>query len=86
MKQVNLKKYLLPNLPYVLIALYATKLGQAWRLAPAGTLQPSCWGCWTVFPPLSSLPSPASTPWTSWWDCAAVSPCGWRSTSFQKSY
>ena len=34
MKQVNLKKYLLPNLPYVLIALYATKLGQAWRLAP----------------------------------------------------
>lgn len=34
MKQVNLRKYLLPNLPYVLIALYATKLGQAWRLAP----------------------------------------------------
>ena len=34
MKQVNLKKHLLPNLPYVLIALYATKLGQAWRLAP----------------------------------------------------
>ena len=34
MRQINLKKYLLPNLPYVLIALYATKLGQAWRLAP----------------------------------------------------
>ena len=34
MRQSNLKKHLLPNLPYVLIALYATKLGQAWRLAP----------------------------------------------------
>ena len=36
MRQINLKKHLLPNLPYVLIALYATKLGQAWRLAPGG--------------------------------------------------
>ena len=32
MKQVNLKKLLLPNLPYLFIALFATKLGQAWRL------------------------------------------------------
>ena len=36
MRQVNLKRYILPNLPYALIALYATKLGQAWRLAPGG--------------------------------------------------
>ena len=28
------KKFLLPNIPYVFIALFATKLGQAWRLAP----------------------------------------------------
>jgi type IV secretion system protein VirD4 len=34
MKQINVKKTLLPNLPYVFIALYATKLGQAARLAP----------------------------------------------------
>ena len=34
MKQINVKKLLLPNLPYVFIALYATKLGQAARLAP----------------------------------------------------
>ena len=32
MKQINLKKYILPNLPYLFIALFATKLGQAWRL------------------------------------------------------
>ena len=34
-KPLNIKKFLLPNIPYVLIALFATKLGQAWRLAPS---------------------------------------------------
>ena len=34
MKQVNWKKILLPNIPYAAIALFATKLGQAARLAP----------------------------------------------------
>ena len=33
-KPLNIKKFLLPNIPYVFIALFATKLGQAWRLAP----------------------------------------------------
>ena len=34
--KINVKKLLLPNLPYAFIGLFATKLGQAWRLA-AGT-------------------------------------------------
>lgn len=38
MKQVNLKKLLLPNLPYVFIGLYATKLGQMFRLSPGADL------------------------------------------------
>ena len=33
-KPLNIKKLLLLNIPYVFIALFATKLGQAWRLAP----------------------------------------------------
>lgn len=33
-KPVNIKKIILPNIPYVFIALLATKLGQAARLAP----------------------------------------------------
>ena len=36
MKQVNIKKLLILSLPYLLIGLYASKLGQAYRLA-AGT-------------------------------------------------
>ena len=38
MKQINLKKLLLPNLPYVFIGLYATKLGQIFRLSPGADL------------------------------------------------
>ena len=34
MKNINYKKLLLPNIPYVFIALFATKLGEAVRLTP----------------------------------------------------
>jgi type IV secretion system protein VirD4 len=37
-KQVNLKKLIIPNLPYAILGLCATKLGQAWRLAPGVSL------------------------------------------------
>src|SRR5574344_1140393 len=33
-KPLDLKKVILPNIPYMFIGLLATKLGQAWRLAP----------------------------------------------------
>ena len=36
--QVNWKKLVLPNIPYFFIALFATKLGQAIRLAPGSDL------------------------------------------------
>ena len=35
---MNLKKYILPNLPYAFIGLYATKIGEAWRLTPGKEL------------------------------------------------
>ena len=38
MKQVNWKKLILPNIPYVFIALFATKLGEAIHLAPGSDL------------------------------------------------
>ena len=34
MKQINIKKLILPNIPYAVIALLGTKVGQGWRLAP----------------------------------------------------
>ena len=36
MRNINIKKLIIPNIPYVFIALFATKLGQAWRLAVGG--------------------------------------------------
>lgn len=36
MRNVNVKKLILPNIPYVFIALLATKLGLAWRLSVGG--------------------------------------------------
>ena len=33
MKQRNLKKLLLLNLPYILMGLFATNFGEAWRLS-----------------------------------------------------
>ena len=33
-RAIHLKKVILPNLPYVFLGLFATKLGQGWRLAP----------------------------------------------------
>ena len=38
MKRINWKKLILPNIPYVFIALFATKLGEAIRLAPGSDL------------------------------------------------
>lgn len=31
-KPLNLKKLLLPNVPYILAGLYATNFGEAWRI------------------------------------------------------
>ena len=36
MKHRNYKKLLILNAPYPVLALFATKLGQAWRLSPGG--------------------------------------------------
>ena len=36
--QVNWKKLILPNIPYFFIGLYASKIGQAWRLTEGADL------------------------------------------------
>lgn len=35
-KPINIKKLVIPNIPYVFIALLGTKVGQGWRLAVGG--------------------------------------------------
>ena len=54
-KQLNIKKLILLNLPYILMGLFSTNFGEAWRMAvgadalyflqsatPSSTWVPSC--------------------------------------------
>lgn len=41
-KQINVKKLVIPNIPYIFIALLATKFGQAARLAPGADFSEKC--------------------------------------------
>ena len=59
MKQINLKKLILPNLPYLLIGLFATNLGEAWRLATGTEFSER------ILSLLSALPAAFGTPWPS---------------------
>lgn len=43
MKRNHLKKIVLPNLPYFFLGLYASKLGQMWRLAAGADFSQKFW-------------------------------------------
>ena len=64
-KQINIKKLILLNLPYILVGLFATNFGEAWRLAQ-GTLRKRCWGCSLSCPMRWGASGPASTRWICW--------------------
>ena len=66
MKQRNLKKLLLLNLPYILMGLFATNFGEAWRLSQGAdasakmlsffsTLPVALGSFWPSFHPLDLL-------------------------------
>lgn len=64
MKQLNVKKLVLLNLPYILLGLFATNLGEAWRLATGAdasakmlSFSPRCRWRW-------GAGGPACTRWT----------------------
>lgn len=64
MKNVNIKKAILPNLPYAFIALYATKLGQAARLSPGADFSAKALHIMEGFAARSNRRCPAFTPST----------------------
>lgn len=82
MKNINIKKLVLLNLPYALIGLYATKLGQAWRLAEGVNASEKLLHIMDGFAGRLSIgPCPAFTPRTCWWALPAAPPSGWRCIS-----
>ena len=59
-KPLNIKKIVLPNIPYVFIALLGTKLGLAWRLAGGADISAKLLGFMT-----KGLGAAFSSPWPS---------------------
>ena len=80
MKQVNVKKLVLLNLPYFLLGLFATNLGEAWRLATGADASAKMLSFFSTLPVALGSWCPARTRWIFWWGFAAALACGWRCT------
>lgn len=61
-KQINIKKLILPNIPYLLIGLFATNLGEAWRLAPGADFSAKFLGIMDGFAAAFANPLPSFHP------------------------
>ena len=62
MKSVNIKKLLILNIPYILLGLFATNLGEAWRLAEGADMSAKLLGFFDTFMVALSNPLPSFHP------------------------
>jgi len=62
MNNVNIKKLLILNIPYILLGLFATNLGEAWRLAEGADISAKLLGFFTTFTVALSNPLPSFHP------------------------
>ena len=62
MKSINIKKLLILNIPYILLGLFATNLGEAWRLAEGADMSAKLLGFFDTFMVALSNPLPSFHP------------------------
>ena len=62
MKNVNIKKLLILNIPYILLGLFATNLGEAWRLAEGADMSAKLLGFFDTFMVALGNPLPSFHP------------------------
>ena len=62
MKNVNIKKLLILNIPYILLGLFATNLGEAWRLAEGADMSAKLLGFFDTLMVALSNPLPSFHP------------------------
>ena len=60
-KQLNIKKLILLNLPYILMGLFSTNFGEAWRMAVSADASAK------MLSFFSTLPMALTSWWPSWW-------------------
>ena len=78
MKQLNIKKLVLLNLPYFLLGLFATNLGEAWRLATGADASAKMLSFFSTLQVALGSWWPSLHRWICWWGFAAALACGWR--------
>lgn len=62
MKKIDIKKLLILNVPYILLGLFATNLGEAWRLAEGSDMSAKLLGFFSTFTVALSNPLPSFHP------------------------
>ena len=62
MDKTKIKKLLILNIPYILVGLFATNLGEAWRLAEGADISAKLLGFFTTFTVALSNPLPSFHP------------------------
>ena len=80
----KLTKLLALYLPYILLGLVATNLGEAWRLAEGKELGDKIMSMMGTVPLAFANPLPCLHRLIFWWVCAAAQGCGWRSICVAK--
>ena len=79
-KQLNIKKLILLNLPYILMGLFSTNFGEAWRMAVGADASAKMLSFFSTLPVALASWWPSLHRWTCWWACAAAAACGWLCT------
>lgn len=79
-KSLNIKKLVLLNLPYILMGLFSTNFGEAWRMAQGADASEKVLSLISVLPAALEVSGPAFTRWTCWSGCAAARRSGWLFT------
>ena len=77
-KQLDIKKLLILNLPYLLMGLFATNFGEAWHMAQGADASAKMLSFFSTLPVALASWWPACTRWIYWWACAVALVCGWR--------
>ena len=62
MKNVNIKRLLILNIPYILFGFFATNLGEAWRLAEGADMSAKLLGFFKALPRALGNPLPSLYP------------------------
>ena len=78
MNRINLKKLLILNIPYILVGLFATNFGEAWRLVEGADSSAKILSFFYALPVALATRFPAFIRWICWWELPVAQGFGLR--------